>query len=92
MVTGVLEVIFLVELRCNLRSSYWKFYELRVVNFEPRDLALSLFSQLEAHNSQLFNKYIMPQSITTSDLRYPIGKFEPREFSEELKEQWLSDR
>ncbi|MGZ5189591.1 MAG: YfiT family bacillithiol transferase [Flavisolibacter sp.] len=33
----------------------------------------------------------MSETITTSDLRYPIGKFEPQDFSEELKEQWLSD-
>ncbi len=25
------------------------------------------------------------------DLRYPIGKYEPRPFSGELKEQWLAD-
>jgi hypothetical protein len=27
----------------------------------------------------------------SEDLRYPIGKYVPQEFSEELKEQWLAD-
>ena len=27
----------------------------------------------------------------SDDLRYPIGKYEPRPFSEELKEEWLAD-
>lgn len=26
-----------------------------------------------------------------TDLRYPVGKYEPQPFSEELKEQWLAD-
>ncbi|HEX6334818.1 MAG TPA: putative metal-dependent hydrolase [Flavisolibacter sp.] len=25
------------------------------------------------------------------DLRYPVGKYEPQEYSEELKEQWLAE-
>lgn len=28
---------------------------------------------------------------TDQDLRYPIGKFEPRAYSEDLKEEWLAD-
>lgn len=31
------------------------------------------------------------EKTLTADLRYPIGKYEPKEFSEELKEQWLAD-
>ncbi len=27
----------------------------------------------------------------TTDLRYPIGKYEPKTFSEELKNEWLGD-
>ena len=27
----------------------------------------------------------------SEDLRYPIGKYIPQEFSEELKQQWLAD-
>jgi hypothetical protein len=27
----------------------------------------------------------------SEDLKYPIGKYEPQEYSEELKEQWLAD-
>lgn len=27
----------------------------------------------------------------TTDLRYPIGKYEPKEFSRELKDEWLAD-
>ena len=28
---------------------------------------------------------------TTTDLRYPIGKYEPKPFSEKLREEWLND-
>ncbi|MBN9383663.1 MAG: putative metal-dependent hydrolase [Chitinophagaceae bacterium] len=28
---------------------------------------------------------------STTDLRYPIGKYEPQPFSEKLKEEWLND-
>jgi hypothetical protein len=28
---------------------------------------------------------------TQTDLRYPVGKYEPRPYSEELKEHWLAD-
>jgi len=30
-------------------------------------------------------------SQLTTDLRYPIGKYEPQPFSEKLKENWLND-
>ncbi|MDO6430140.1 putative metal-dependent hydrolase [Flavitalea sp. BT771] len=30
-------------------------------------------------------------SQLTTDLRYPIGKYEPQPFSEKLKEDWLND-
>lgn len=33
----------------------------------------------------------MSNELTTGDLRYPIGKYEPQPFSEKQKEQWLSD-
>ena len=33
----------------------------------------------------------MTQETTTLDLRYPIGKYEPREFSQKLKEQSIAD-
>jgi len=33
----------------------------------------------------------MSETITTPDLRYPIGKYEPQEFSQKLKEQWIAD-
>ena len=29
--------------------------------------------------------------ITTTDLRYPIGKYEPQPFSEKQKQEWLND-
>jgi hypothetical protein len=28
---------------------------------------------------------------TTADLRYPIGKYEPKDYSEKLKEEWLGE-
>jgi hypothetical protein len=27
----------------------------------------------------------------STDPRYPVGKYEPKTYSDELKEQWLSD-
>lgn len=32
----------------------------------------------------------MSQTINT-DLRYPIGKYEPQPFSEKLRDEWLAD-
>ncbi|MFL5808992.1 MAG: YfiT family bacillithiol transferase [Flavisolibacter sp.] len=33
----------------------------------------------------------MTQETSTADLRFPIGKYEPQEFSQKLKEQWMTD-
>jgi hypothetical protein len=30
-------------------------------------------------------------NIAFTDLRYPIGKYEPRPFSQQQKEEWLND-